>query len=402
MVHGAAPDRTDLGTSFAEAAPKVIRVGLAAGVIGLGGALAASMVQGGIARFFQSYLVSFSFLLTITLGALFFVILQHLVRAGWSVVIRRLAEAAAMNLPLLFVFFLPLLAMMGPLYEWARPEAVAHDPLIQAKTSYLNIPFFIGRWIVFFAVWILVARYFWSRSTAQDQSGDVGLTKSMERSAGPIMVLFAVVLNFASFDLLMSLKPQWYSTIFGVYIFSGGVVGFFAALPIVVGLLQRDGRLRGVTDEHWHDFGKLLFAFVVFWAYIAFSQFMLIWYANIPEETSWFLPRTRGGWLPVSWLLLFGHFLGPFFLLLPRTVKRSPKLLVPIAVWLLVMHYVDLYWLVLPTFSTEGPPVVAADLLCPIGLTGFYLAAAAHRLRHRPLVPVKDPRLAESLSFENA
>jgi hypothetical protein len=398
----AEPDLGNLGSSFEDAAPKVVRGGLAAGVIGLGGALLAAALQGGIARFYTSYLVAFAFLLTITLGALFFVVLQHLVRAGWSVVVRRLAEAAAMNLPLLLVFFLPIVAGLGTLYEWARPAAAAHDPLIAAKTPYLNAPFFLGRWAVYFAVWIFLARFFWARSTAQDESGDVALTRSMEKTAGPAMVVYALILNFASFDLLMSLRPQWYSTIFGVYTFSGGLVGFFAALPIAVALLQRGGRLRGVTDEHWHDFGKLLFAFIVFWAYIAFSQFMLIWYANIPEETTWFLPRTRGGWLPVSLLLLFGHFLAPFFLLLPRTVKRSPKIFGPVAVWMLLMHYVDIYWLVMPTYATEGPAFALPDLLCVVGLGGFWLAATASRLRRKALVPLKDPRLVESLTFENA
>jgi hypothetical protein len=224
----------------------------------------------------------------------------------------------------------------------------------------------------------------------------------MERTSAPAMVAFAITLNFAAFDLLMSVDPLWCSTIFGVYVFSGGLVGFLALLSVVTGLLQRSGRLGGVTDEHWHDLGKLVFAFTVFWAYIGFSQFMLIWYANIPEETVWFLQRTRGAWLGVSLLLLFGHFFLPFALLLPRFVKRSPKLFGPVAAWVLWMHFVDVYWLVMPKLSPDRLPIHLLDPLCAVGLGGFWLALAARRLRHVSLVPQRDPRLAESLAFENA
>ena len=244
------------------------------------------------------------------------------------------------------------------------------------------------------------------RSTAQDRAGSpdeiVSIHKRMEKWSAPSIILYAVTLNFASFDLLMSLAPEWYSTIFGVYTFVGGLVGFLALFSIAVALLQRSGRMRGVTDEHWHDLGKLVFAFTVFWAYIAFSQYMLMWYANIPEETIWFKPRLQGAWTPLSWLLLFGHFWIPFFLLLPRFVKRTPKLLGPIAAWVVFMHYVDIYWIVMPTLSPERVSPHPADLLVVVGLGGFWLAATAHRLRRVSLVPTRDPRLVESLNFENA
>ncbi len=396
------PDRRDLGTSLEGLTPAILRGGLGVGGIGLIAAVGIAWAGAGIDRFLQSWLVAFAFLLTATLGALFFVMLQHLVRAGWSVVVRRLGEAMAMNLPFLAVAFLPLALMLPRVYEWAHAGAATHDTLIREKSAYLNPTFFIARWVVYLVLWSLLARYFWSRSVKQDTTGDVKLSLAMERFAAPAVILFAVSLNFASFDLLMSIDPHWYSTIFGVYVFSGGALSFFALLSVVTALLQRTGRMRGVTDDHWHDLGKLVFAFTVFWAYIAFCQYMLTWYANLPEETSWYAARQSGGWTSVTLLLLFGHFLVPFFLLLPRFVKRSPRLFGPVAAWVLLMHYADIYWLVMPKFSPGRVPAHLLDVACLLGLGGFWLAAAAWRLRRVSLTPVRDPRLEESLSFENA
>ena len=399
-----APDVNNLGASLDALGPRLVRAGLATGVIMLVASVAlAFLAPGGMDRMLHSYLVAFAFFLSVSLGALFFVVLQHLVRAGWSVVVRRVAEALAMNLPLLALFAVPILLGVRGLYEWADPRAVAGDALLRGKQPYLNVPFFAARLAVYFAVWTFLARYFWTRSTTQDRTGDVRLSLQMERTSAIGMVLFALTTNYAAVDLLMSLDPHWYSTIFGVYFFSGGVVGFFALLSMLAALLQRSGRLGGaVTDEHYHDLGKLVFAFTVFWAYIAFSQYMLMWYANIPEETEWYLRRQTGQWAGVSLLLLFGHFVLPFVYLLPRFVKRRPKLFGPIAAWMLLMHYVDIYWIVMPQISPGRVPLHLLDLTCPLGIGGIMLAATAHRLRQRALVPLRDPRLAESLAFENA
>jgi hypothetical protein len=398
------PVASDLGASLDALGPRLVRAGLATGAVMLAASAAmAWLVPGGWDRMLRSYLVAFVFFLSVSLGALFFVLLQHLVRAGWSVVVRRLAETLAMNLPLLAILAVPVLLGVGGLYEWADPRALAGDAVLRGKQPYLNVPFFAGRLAIYFAIWTFLARYFWVRSTTQDRTGELGLTVQMERTSAIGMVLFALTANFAAVDLLMSLDPHWYSTIFGVYFFSGGVVGFFALLSILAALLQRSGRLGGaITDEHYHDLGKLVFAFLFFWAYIAFSQYMLIWYANIPEETQWYLRRQTGPWTGVTLLLLFGHFLVPFVYLLPRSVKRRPKLFGPVAAWVLLMHYVDIYWMVMPQFSPGRIPVHLLDVTCTLGLGGLLLAAAAHRLRHRPLIPLRDPRLAESLAFENA
>jgi len=279
---------------------------------------------------------------------------------------------------------------------------VAHDALLQAKASYLNSTFFVVRLAIYFLFWCLTASYFLRSSVAQDRSGEPRNTRRMEKLAAPAMMLFALTTTFAAFDLLMSLYPHWYSTIWGVYYFSGSVLGFFALMAVTLPLMHRAGYLRRtVGTEHFHDVGKLMFAFVVFWAYIAFSQYLLIWYGNIPEETVWFLERQTGEWTWVSLTLLFGHFLLPFLFLVSRRPKRRGQTLVAGAVWLLVMHWLDLYWIVMPQISPGKITVSLVDLLCFVGIGGIFLATAIWRMSRQALIPVRDPRLRESLQFEN-
>ncbi|MHC4862233.1 MAG: quinol:cytochrome C oxidoreductase, partial [Planctomycetota bacterium] len=255
---------------------------------------------------------------------------------------------------------------------------------------------------VYFGIWILYARFYFRNSVQQDESGDVELTKKMERRSPLAMILYGITVTFASFDLLMSLDPHWYSTIFGVYYFSGAVVGFFALLVLMIFFAQKAGHLRDpITTEHRHDVGKQLFGYVVFWAYIAFSQYMLIWYANIPEETEWFLLRQTGGWGTVSLVLLFGHFLLPFLALLPREMKRRPAALAAVAAWMLVMHWIDVFYLTAPEKGSGLVPFGVVDVACVLGLSGLFAASVAFALRKVSLVPERDPRLPESLAFEN-
>ena len=383
--------------------PRAVGGALLVGVAGLAAGIGSGSVAGWDV-FFRSYLLNFCFVLSLALGALFFVLLQHLVRAGWSVSLRRVAEFTAGTLPVLALLFLPLLIPllqgMKGVWMWSNSDLVAVDPLLQAKQSYLNVPFFIGRCALYFLIWSLLARFYLRQSVQQDLDGDPRRTLAMQWWSGPGMLLFGLTVTFFAIDALMSLNPHWFSTIWGVYFFSGCLVGFFAFLALVVYLLQRTGRLaQAITVEHYHDIGKLAFGFVVFWAYIAFSQYMLIWYANLPEETSWYLVRQSGGWLWVSLLLLLGHFALPFVLLLSRVPKRHPRVLVAAATWTLLMHWVDIYWLVKPG-RTPGMPG-ALDLLCFVAVGGLAFAAIALRLRTAPVVPLKDPRLPESLRFEN-
>ena len=384
------------------------RVAGIAAVVGLAGVLAslaiAALSTDGWRRFFFSYLLSFSYLLTLALGALFFVILQHLTRAGWSVVLRRWAEGISATLPVLAVLAVPIVAFgLHHLYHWTHADAVAADHLLQAKQPYLNVPFFVLRLVVYFGLWVLLSRYFLSRSLAQDLSGDPALTQQMERRSAPAMIVFALTATFAAFDLLMSLDPHWYSTMFGVYVFAGSVVSFLALLIIAVYSGQRAGLLRhAVTVEHYHDLGKLLFAFTVFWAYIAFSQYMLMWYANLPEETAWLLRRQSNGWGWIGLVLLFGQFLLPFAALLSRAPKRRPRLVAAVAAWVLVMHWFDLYWVVIPEVTPLRAMPHVLDLTTLLGLGGVVVAVAVHQMRRHSVVPERDPRLQESLMFENA
>jgi hypothetical protein len=351
----------------------------------------------------ETYLVSYSLFLAITLGALFFVLLQHCTRAGWSVVVRRVAEVIAQNVWLMLVLLVPILIGMDHLYHWTDTAAAAHDPLLKGKLGYLDSSFFVGRLIAYFVVWGFLATFLYRNSVAQDSSGDPGLTLKMERVSAVGMVFFALTINFAAFDLLMSLDSHWFSTIFGVYYFAVSVVAFLAIMPkTLYGLQMKNVLPNAVTVEHYHDIGKLLFAFIVFWAYIAFSQYMLIWYANLPEETMWFLKRQTGDWTFVSLMLILGHFLVPFILLISRMIKRRPLPLALTGGFVVLMCWMNIYWLVIPEFSAGVARFGLLDILCLVGLSGVYSGAVLLRLNRHSVVAEKDPRLEESLAFENA
>jgi hypothetical protein len=354
-------------------------------------------------RFFASYMTAYLFFLTLVLGTLFFVLVQHLSRAGWSVAVRRLAETAGWTVPFFALLFLPLLGGLGDLFHWTHPDAVAHDALLRHKEDYLNVPFFLVRAALYFVVWSAIGITFHRASAAQDASRDPRVTASLQRRAAPAMILYALTVTFMAFDWIMSMDPHWYSTIFGVYVWSGGALSAFAFLAVTALVLQRTGRMdRVLRADHFQDLGRLLFAFSVFWAYIAFSQFFLIWYGNIPEETIFYLHRMQHGWYPVSLFLAAGHFAVPFALLMSRWTKRRPSLVIALAVWILLMHYLDLYWLVFPNFLDHGPNVHWLDAAAWVGIGGTFLFVFTTKLSRHALVPAGDPRLSESLALEHA
>ena len=432
----ASDSRIQMGTLSS----RVFVTGMAAGVVGLGAAIVMAFMdsENGAAHFWRAYLVGFLFVLAMMLGGYFFTGIQHATRAGWSVPIRRLMEVIAANSVVVLVLFIPLAihAIMQSgaddydslLWRWMHPDKAESSSLIQHKSGYLNLNFWLIRAVAFFAVWIIFSRLWFGSSVKQDQTGDVRLTHRMQFWAPVGMLLFALTLTFAAFDWVMSIEAEWFSTMFGVYFFAISCCTFCSTLILLVFWLQRNGRLQNeITLEHWQDMGKMLFAFgVVFHAYIAFSQFMLIWYANIPEETTWFMVRMVGGWKNLFLLLAFGHFAIPFLLLVTKHTKRIKPILAGIAVWMLVMTFIELILAVhpeVPIYEVLGKPgtttfaqVEAAmaespekfgwspgliDLAAFVGLAGIAVAFIGRRLGTCALVPVNDPRLHEGLAFEN-
>jgi hypothetical protein len=426
-------ERLELGANFRRAYAASWFVG----GIGIAAAIVIGFVlEPSFRRFFFAYLVSYMFFLSISLGALLYVLVQHLTRAGWSVATRRVAENLTCALPMLAALAAPILLSVllhnGSLYPWAQPkpkdahaEIVEHPPaetgsaaehpapkpldeLTLKKRAWLNPFFFILRVLIYLAVFSGLGLLYWKWSVTQDVTADVELTHTMQRWSAPALLLTFVTLTFAAFDLLMSLDPAWFSTMFGVYYFSGCAVAIFPTLIVIIALLQRSGCLtQTITTEHYHDLGKFLFAFTFFWGYIAFSQYMLLWYGAIPEEVGWLARRgatthrdTMNAWSTVCLLLLLGHLLIPFAALLSRHVKRNTKLLVFWAVWMLVFHWIDLFWLVMPEYDAKVR-FGLLEVACLVGIGGLYLATTLRiGLRHN-LRPVHDPRLEESLAFEN-
>jgi hypothetical protein len=354
-------------------------------------------------QFFFSWLVSFVFFLSLALGALFFVLIQYAAQGGWGIVLRRIGETTFAMLPVMAVLFVPLLFGLHDLYEWTHAEAVERDALLRWKSPYLNVPFFLIRAALFFGIWSFIAFVYYRGSRSQDVTGDPGVSARLRRFAGPGIIVLALTQTFASVDWIMSLTPHWYSTMFGVYFFAGSFVGFIALLSVVAVAMRGAGLLDTVISvEHLHDVGKLLFAFVVFWTYIAFSQFFLMWYANLPEETVWYRARMEGSWMTVSVFLMAGHFVAPFFYLMGRSVKRKGATLAIGGAWLLAMHFLDLYWQVMPTLHPEGFRPSVLDVAAFVAIGGCFVAAMSWLMKRQALVPLRDPRLAESLAFENA
>ncbi|MCX5659447.1 MAG: hypothetical protein NTW19_06950 [Planctomycetota bacterium] len=450
---------------------------LVAAVVGAGAAIfEASVVADGYRRFMMAYVVAFAYVLSIGLGGLFFVLLQHLVRAGWSVQVRRVPEAVAASLPIMILLFIPIaftvLNGKGEVFPWARPvSAAAHhvekpvpllapegeageehadahadvhadthgetakvdanagteepkvdihaiaaaetpehqhlDQLTLKKRIWLNPNVFIIRWVVVFAFWTAVGAWYYRTSGKQDHDGDHRHTIHMETASAPLMVAFAFSISVAAWDLLMSVNPHWYSTMFGVYYFAGAVIANFAFTILwIIGLSSAGALPKTVTVEHRHDLGRFLFGFVFFWGYIAFSQYMLIWYASLPEETIWFkmrgattVPGHASDWCYVAIALIFCHFIIPFLGLLSRHVKRNKNALCFFAVWMLVVHAVDMIWVVMPEMG-PGLKIGAVEIGLIVALLGVFCATVTTLLARHNLVPMQDPRLDESLALE--
>ncbi len=364
----------------------------------------------------HSYLMNFCYFTGIALAALFFVLLHHLAKAGWSTVVRRLAEGVAANIILMGLLSIPLLLWGDHVWLWLVEGAAEHDALLKSKEPFLNKTAWVVFTVAVFGIWsalVLVYRHF---SIRQDVDGDVKHTHVLQKIAPPAMIFFALSITFFAFYYLMSLDAHWFSTIFGVLFFGGSLMAFMAFLTILCVILQKQGLLStAITNDHYHDMGKLMFAFMVFWTYCAFSQYMLIWYGNIPEETGWFLLRQGGeqsiipftsdptGWITFSLLFFVGHFFVPFFCILSRHVKRSKTALSVGAGWILFIHWVDMYYLVMPHVRSEHAITeqILIDVAFFLGIGGLFVAGTVFWLRQASLIAEKDPRLTESLAFEN-
>ena len=383
------------------------RVAIGMIVLGAIGCVVSLSGEAGRARFAFGYLWGFWLMWSVVLGCLFFVGLQHVTSSIWSVVVRRIAEVFAAPMWLLAVCFVPIMVFVlwpnqFPVFPWTDAELMEHDHVLQGKQAYLNVPFFAARAVVFFGLWIAFSRYFVGTSLKQDR-GMVGVeaTLSMRRMAAPFTIIFAITATFAGIDWLMSINPYWFSTIFGVYVFSGMVLASLAAITIVTIRLRDTGRLPAglIGKDHLYNLGVLLFAFTSFWGYIAFSQYMLIWYANVPEETFYLNDRVRGGWAGVSIALALVRFVIPFLLLLSRHAKMNVGILFWTSVLVLGGQLLDLYWLIMPELHHERP-VLGWQEICPVVLlTGLLILYVSRFLgRHAPLA-TGDPLLEQSREF---
>jgi hypothetical protein len=354
-------------------------------------------------RFFQSYLVGFLFSVFILLGGLFFLMVMYLSGSAWSVTMRRVVENMCVSLPLGLVLSIPILIGMPVLYHWAHPGAADHDALLKAKQAFLNPSAFMWRTVIYFLLWSLWVMRIYRHSTRQDTTKSLDQMHALSRWSAPGLFMLVISGTLAAFDWSMSLDPHWYSTIFGLYCFAGGAFAFMAMWFLILRSLRDQGVLRNsVNLEHYHDIGKWMFALTVFWAYIAFSQYLLIWYANIPEETIWFLNRFEGTWSWVSALLLFGHFIFPFLVLVFRASKRNLKVLTFMAIWFLVIQYIDWYWQVMPSFYPQGVVLHWLDVPCLLAPLSAFGLVFWSRMKAHALMPIGDPRFEQALHFQNA
>ena len=351
-------------------------------------------------RVWHSFLTSSLFVLFLSLGGFFFIAIQHISKAGWSVNIRRFMEGFGAYIPIGCILALALLFSGDSLYSWFDKETVAKDPLLQHKSAYLNWGFFLIRLLVFSGIWIFFSQKLTRLSLKQDKTGEEEISNKSLPYSVAFLILFTLSFSFFSFDTLMSLEPHWFSTIFGVYSFAGLFQSFIAALILIIIYFRKTGLLdkKIVNENHLHDLGKFLFGCTIFWVYIAFSQYMLVWYANLPEEAVYYLVRSEQDWKWLSLGLILFKFIVPFLFLLPRWVKRDEGSLIVASVLILIAQYADLYWMVYPHFDHEHIRFGLFELGLLIGFIGLFLYILFHFFSKHPLVPVQDPRQKESSS----
>ncbi len=385
--------RKDLPSSISKIGMMLLVVGIVLGV-------AAFFVDH--TRAVYNYLIAFTFMISIGVGALFLIALEYIVGADWSVPIRRVVEFFAAVIPLLALLVIPLLLNVGELFHWSHPEAVAEDEILTAKAPYLNVTFFIIRVFVLIGLWSLFYFFFIRNSKKQDTSKDQKLTTINIRLSAIFIPIFAFTITISAIDWLMSIEPHWFSTIIGVYFFAGTVIAALAAVTLATVLLKENGYLHpAMTNDHLYSLGALMFAFVNFWGYIAFSQYMLIWYADLPEETFWFMQKWEGSWAIFSIGLIIIKFLVPYIVLVSQPSKMDPKKLKFISVWLLFAHLYDLFWFVMPEMEelSGGYSFSWIDLVFPIAAVGLIILVFNMKAKKENLIPIGDPKLQRGLDF---
>jgi len=354
-------------------------------------------------QFFHSYLFAFSFWVGISIGSLALLMLQHLTGGGWGLVIRRVLEASTQTLPVMLLLFAPIALGGRWIYLWTDAAAVASHPVLAQKAKYLNLPFFTIRGVLFFAIWITLAFFLNRWSTLQDRTADRQYAKRMTTLSGGGMVLLVFAVTFAAIDWFMSLEPEWYSTIYGfIFLASWTLSALAFTVAVMAALSGHEPMNRIVAQLHFHDLGKLLLALVMLWSYFAFSQFLIVWSGNLPEEIHWYLPRIHGAWGVIALSVIVLHFAFPFLFLLSRSLKRNAGKLVIVAVLILVMRLIDLFWTIMPAFSGEHFHVSWLDIVAPIGMGGLWLASFARALSQRALIPINDPQYESVLEQKHA
>lgn len=346
------------------------------------------------AQFFHSYLVGYLFWVGIAVGSLVLLMLQHLTGGGWGLVIRRVLEASTRTIPLMLVLFVPIVLGAHQIYPWMRQDEMQKNAALLEKGRYLNLQAFVLRALAYFAIWLALSYFLNKWSLEQDRTADRRNTGRMMMLSGPGMILFVLTVTFCSIDWAMSLSPEWSSTIYGLMFVAGWGLSALAFVIAVMSLLASRQPMSGVVAPlHFQDLGKLMLAIVMLWAYFSFSQFLIIWSGNLPDEISWYLPRTRGGWGVIALVVIVFHFALPFLLLLSRSLKRNPQKLVLVAAVILLMRFIDLLWLIEPEFSLGSFHIELMDIVAPIAFGGLWLTVFAWQLTRRQLIPVNDPQL---------
>ncbi len=386
---------------------KIPKIAFGLGAAGLLTSLLAYVLGDNHDQFFFSYLVSFTFFTGIALSSLIMVMFHHITKSSWGTVVRRIPEVFASNIWVWAIFFIPVLFGIHNLYHWSHPELVdptnaAYDKILGGKSSYLNVNFFIIRQVLYFLIWGFLGHKLYKASVDMDKTGDWGLTTLMRKISAPGILVFSLSIAFAGFDWLMSLDPHWFSTMFGVYFFAINFQAFWPVMILLVLFLQKMGLLKNTIQQaHIYDLGAWFFAFTVFYAYIAFSQFMLIYYANLPEETLWFYKRMEGGYEYILYSLLILRFALPFLVLLNREAKHNKTILVLVSVLVLVMHYLEIYWISMPTLHIEGSHGLHfswINIATTVGLGGIFFGLFFNKFKKQSMVPENDPTMDDCLS----